>query len=1055
MLKKFDIHSIIAKIISAAKDVAESGQQNIIRLGFSVIIAIGVAFLATFSTHGDVRFLHIFDALFLKFKLWLPILFGGGAYLILGMMMRVNSDSISERFWNVTKDENGIRYAKNGTYGTAQWLSKKEAREKLEVEPIQSCNGVILGSYDAKNREVVCIPRGEKQAREITNQNVGILGSPGEGKSWGYVRCNMLQAIRRGESVIVTDPKGELYTDMFALFKENGYEVKVFNLANPQKSDAWNAMDVCYNKATGNVDLNRVKIFVEAIMKNTSSPNERNDYWQKNERALYEAVIMYMAEKYTKEIRYVIEDKIVKFCNANDSGETYYKFRLKYVRPDAFLNDIKEEAKQIFIKYGATSQLCELVIKAMGKDGFRKKLEPAQSPEARAQQFDEFFEILTKQIVKPTLSNVYHKINKLDIATFKGEVDSLNNPTALCHIPLDTILQQGENVWGSFTNGCSVRLSVLNDAALRLLVSEEDIDLAAPGRRKCAYFCIFPDQDFTFQFVSSLFFTFLFKDQIETADATGGNPVPINYIMDEFCNVGMVPDFSNKISTARSRNIGITMIVQAITQLHQVYTEEVTNTILGCCSTTICLGVNDEKTIEYIVKQLGDATILQNTTRKDRQAGRLESIFSPYAESVGEGSRGLMLYDELRRIDPNYQVVICSHLKPMRLRKVFASAHPLANGGKFEKTIIADIVPFIDRYPGCEQRDEFAREQYNKILADQEKFKRHLESIAGKVSGEGIPSEEEDVQQSLFDAPATDAEASFQLPLEGAEEPSEEVPMPSEGELVTEPENPADSETLFPEDEEEPLLNEEVSSEDRSIASILGGTNNGPSEKKKKKKKKAPQEQKNAVPEKQEIRSPEAAPVPVKVEPPAQPVTVQEPAKPTTYAEVKAEAAAKEPEPVEKAPAAEKPQAKPQSTPPVRTGTEKLRSFARASVQGKAAPIENAGGRSELRAIPVTDFHKTSDKEIALLVAYELAAQQGRRVAAAAKAAAEEETSRPAAEEAIPLMLDTQSIPVTPVEEKPDIPETVEFIPDEPATVEFIPVQEEPELQVFEIADPN
>lgn len=746
-MKHFNIQSIIARLSSVFRDFMESGQQNIMRVVFGVLIGFAAMLLTTFGMHGDVRLLHILDTMLIRFKIWIPLLVSAIVYVALSTMMRVNSDSIAERFWNNKRDENGVRYANNGTYGTAAWMTKKEAREKLEVEPIQTCNGVILGSFDDKNREVVCIPRGKKQAREITNQNVCILGSPGEGKSWGYVRCNMLQAIRRGESVIVTDPKGELFRDMSKLFRDNGYEVKVFNLANPQKSDAWNCMNVCFNKSTGNVDLNRVKIFVEAIMKNTSEGGEANDYFANNEKTLYEAVIMYMAEKYVMDLRNILENQIVKNCDAKDNGETYVKFRMKYVRHDAYLNEIIAEAKRIFIQYGPNKKLVDLIT----KEKLGEYVPPAHTAEERAAQFDEFYSILSAKAVKPTLSNVYNKINKLDIKKFKEEVDALKTPTALCHIPLSTILQQSENVWGNFTNGCSVRLNVLNDEVLRLMISEDDIDLSAPGVRKCAYFCIFPDQDFTFQFVSSLFFTFLFKDQIETADANNGNPVPINYILDEFCNIGMVPDFSNKISTARSRNIGITMIVQSMTQLFQVYSENVTNTILGCCSTLICLGVNDDVSIEYISKKLGEATILQSSTRKERQVGRIENIFAEFNESVGEGSRNLLTFDETRRIEATHLLVICAHLKPLKLRKVAASAHPLSNGGKFEQTSIADIPPFVMRYPGCEQRDEFAREQYDKIQKDLEKYQRDLMNAQRRNENGGEFVDEEDPEQLGFE----------------------------------------------------------------------------------------------------------------------------------------------------------------------------------------------------------------------------------------------------------------------------------------------------------------
>lgn len=704
------VRKIGNKLIVWAKNFAHSGTKNILRGVFTVIGWVSAMLLTTAVNCGDTGFLTVLRCMFLDFKIWIPFLVAGVVFGILTIMIKMNPENMLERYKRENKDENGVQMATNGTYGTAGWMPKKEAHEKLEVDDIQHCNGVILGGYDTEGREVVCIPRGTKVAREITNQNVCIFGSPGEGKSWGYARCNMLQAIRRGESVIVTDPKGELYTDTAKLFRNNGYTVKVFNLANPKKSDAWNCMDVCYNKETGNVDLNRVKIFVEAIMKNTSDPSDKNDYFANNERTLYEAVIMYMAEKYCKEYRSKL-DLIVERTATGDNHQIFYDYSIKYARSDSSIKEVVAAAKAIFIEYGPTQSLISQVIREA--NGHSVETLGARTAEERAAQFDEFLEILTAEITKPTLSNVYYKINSLkDLEAFKAEVDALDCPTALCHIPLNIILMQSPSVWPNFTNGCNVRLNVLNDEMLRLMVSEDDIDLSAPGREKCAYFCIFPDQDFTFQFVSSLFFTFLFKDQIETADNNGGNPVAINYILDEFANIGMIPDFSNKISTARSRNIGITIILQTITQLYQVYTPNVSNTILGCCATQICLGANDDMTIKYFVNLLGETTIIARSTKDDRQVGHIDNLFPEYSENLGEGKRNLLTFDEMRRIKATDLIVVCAHMKPLLLKKLTAAIHPLSNKGRFEKTSISDIRPFVERYPGCEQRDCFAQAEY-------------------------------------------------------------------------------------------------------------------------------------------------------------------------------------------------------------------------------------------------------------------------------------------------------------------------------------------------------
>ena len=203
------VRKIGNKLIVWAKNFAHSGTKNILRGVFTVIGWVSAMLLTTAVNCGDTGFLTVLRCMFLDFKIWIPFLVAGVVFGILTIMIKMNPENMLERYKRENKDENGVQMATNGTYGTAGWMPKKEAHEKLEVDDIQHCNGVILGGYDTEGREVVCIPRGTKVAREITNQNVCIFGSPGEGKSWGYARCNMLQAIRRGESVIVTDPNGK------------------------------------------------------------------------------------------------------------------------------------------------------------------------------------------------------------------------------------------------------------------------------------------------------------------------------------------------------------------------------------------------------------------------------------------------------------------------------------------------------------------------------------------------------------------------------------------------------------------------------------------------------------------------------------------------------------------------------------------------------------------------------------------------------------------------------------------------------------------------------
>ncbi|MDD3894834.1 MAG: type IV secretory system conjugative DNA transfer family protein, partial [Syntrophomonadaceae bacterium] len=136
--------------------------------------------------------------------------------------------------------------------------------------------------------------------------------------------------------------------------------------------------------------------------------------------------------------------------------------------------------------------------------------------------------------------------------------------------------------------GLGNRLGVFQEKLVRELTSvcdETCIDLTLPGRQKCAYFCVMSDSRSTFDFLASLFFSFFFGDLMALADSneSGKLDVPVNFLLDEFCNIPGIPDFPKKLSTMRSRGIACSIIFQNIPQLEQYYPFKMWEIILGDC----------------------------------------------------------------------------------------------------------------------------------------------------------------------------------------------------------------------------------------------------------------------------------------------------------------------------------------------------------------------------------------------------------------------------------------------------------------------------------------
>ena len=109
------------------------------------------------------------------------------------------------RFGSKDRDDRNFGISKSGTYGTATWMSDKDMKQVLELSPPGKAKGIILGR---KGGSVICLPEDSN-----LNKHIAVFGATGTMKSRGFIRPYLFQSIKRGESVVVTDPKSELYND--------------------------------------------------------------------------------------------------------------------------------------------------------------------------------------------------------------------------------------------------------------------------------------------------------------------------------------------------------------------------------------------------------------------------------------------------------------------------------------------------------------------------------------------------------------------------------------------------------------------------------------------------------------------------------------------------------------------------------------------------------------------------------------------------------------------------------------------------------------------------
>lgn len=510
----------------------------------------------------------------------------------------------------ITRDQSrGITYLKeNGTHGTSNWMTLAEAKKILGVG---TNKGLIFGK---KGGKIITLPE-----KSYFNRNVAIFGAPGSMKSRAYVRTNILQLANEGKSIVLTDPKGELFRDMSLFLKKMGYIVKVFNLTNMQHSDRWNPI----SEVRDDIDA---QMFAEVVIANTKILGSKGSdpFWDRAEQNLLKALVLYV------------------------------------------INELPEKDRNLASVYSLLAS-------------------------AEPKRIDQLFKVLP-----------------------------YDHPAKM---PYNIYMQANETVRTGVVIGLGTRLQVFQNKLVQKVTETSDIDLTLPGKERCAYFCIFSDTDSTFDFLAGLFFSFLFIKLTRYADYRGGTGEKhVYFLLDEFPNIGAVPDFTKKISTMRSRGLHCSVIFQNIAQLKNRYPNDAWQEIIGNCDSRLFLGGTDIMTAQFVSDLLGEATVKDVSHRK--KAG-LDGVFDFGDVSISAKPRKLLKPDEILRLEHQNAILLLRGQKPLLIEKMDYTRHPLAK--HIEPMPVSEYKPewakeFLDEENGQEQRMENDENIKNR---KQENIKQH------------------------------------------------------------------------------------------------------------------------------------------------------------------------------------------------------------------------------------------------------------------------------------------------------------------------------------------
>lgn len=194
----------------------------------------------------------------------------------------------------LTDSERNFDFSAKGTYGTSGWMQPREVPAVLDmVSDLSKHTGTVLGMLGGK---FLCIPEKTRM-----NGNLAVYGASGSMKTRSFCMNRILQSAARGESLIICDPKSELYEKSSEYMRDLGYTVRVFNLVSPENSDSWN----CLKEIEGQELM--AQLFVDVIIKNTNGTGKSDRFWDSGEMNLLKALVLYVDLTYPPEQRNIGE----------------------------------------------------------------------------------------------------------------------------------------------------------------------------------------------------------------------------------------------------------------------------------------------------------------------------------------------------------------------------------------------------------------------------------------------------------------------------------------------------------------------------------------------------------------------------------------------------------------------------------------------------------------------------------------------------------------------------------------------------------------------------
>ena len=702
-LSIFIILMLFSSVVLSHKFASGRFQEILFVVASLLLISMVISYLAFTLIDCKLDFTVVdwfgtFDSMLIAYLYYIILL------IVFVLMFAIYCAFINKKFLDIFSNgpKGRLKQVNDSNLENSRWMTEKEKKTLFKTYKFSELDSVTKDGIPV----VATLDENKKDMQVAFNSPCHsiVIGSTGSGKTTTFVSpmIQILGATKAGSSMVITDPKGELFSLHSLFLQQGGYDVKVVDLRDTYSSYRWNPLDSVWDNFQDYRDAHK-KAFKRVDNIFESGLTLDKDIDEEDELAEW----------------YEFDGKAYKDYQRLVNSIKIYKKKIY----DEVYEDLNDLVSVLIPVENEKDPLWEKGARAITLAVLLAMLEDSQ--DEKNGMTKEKFTFFNMAKILQNSNNDYEDLRFY----FKGR-----SPLSKAYSLSKQVCDAAPSTRASYMSIVYDKLVLFNDTGVCSLTSTSDFTAKSLSDHPTALFLKIPDEKDTRHNLAAIFILNIYKTLIKVASSTKDLCLPRNvyFIMDEFGNMPKISKFDKFITVGRSRKIWFTMIVQSYSQLNNVYGDNVADIIKGNCGIKMFIGSNDLGTCKEYSELCGNITIQSSSTSG--------SAHSETSYSTSLQTRPLIYPSELQRLnhpgDIGHSIIVTFGNFPLKTYFTPSFKVPLYKTGKIDQSDLEDNMfneneLFYDIRKRNNSLKDKAKEEkgFGGIKVNEEKENNNTESI--------------------------------------------------------------------------------------------------------------------------------------------------------------------------------------------------------------------------------------------------------------------------------------------------------------------------------------